>query len=103
MGVHLYFRSRHPVEADLVDALEAELHRGWEGSPWILCEPPHLYPQEPDGRLIGAAKLNLHPDPEELAEAGPSSADDHDLRQLTRVLCQLSSAFCITWDLDIDG
>jgi hypothetical protein len=70
--------------------------------PWLLCEPPHFLPYEADGRLRGRTKLNLHPSPDELAEALAVEAERNDLQELIHRLCECSSRHSLTWELRVE-
>ena len=103
MGVCLYFKSLRPVAEDVEEALRTELRQAESSQPWVLCEPPHFYETEEDGRLRGGSKLNLHPEADELAEAAGAPTGHNDLQALVQRLSDWSERHGITWLLDIDG
>jgi hypothetical protein len=103
MGVCLYFRTRGPINPTAEQAIRADVSHVGPGQSWILCEPPHFYPPEGDGILLGGTKLNLHPWPDEYREAMADPPERNDLDVLLAALTDWSARFELTWDLDIDG
>ncbi len=102
MGVCLYFTSTAAVDPGADEAIRADLRQSGNGQPWVLCEPPHFYPTDADGKLRGRTKLNLHPWPDEQAEAANVPAERNDLQELLRFLCASSERHQIAWELSID-
>jgi hypothetical protein len=103
MGVCLYFTSVGPVAPEVETAIRAELQRCRSDQPWVLCEPPHFYPTDQDGRLRGGSKLTLHPWPDEWAEAAQNRGERTDLEELLRRLCVWSGRYELSWELEIEG
>jgi hypothetical protein len=103
MGVCLYFTSAEAVDPQVEQAICADAEGGSRDQPWVLCEPPHFYPIEDDGRLRGGSKLNLHPHPDEFAEAEEVEVMRNDLQELIHRLCEWSWRHSLTWELTVEG
>lgn len=108
MGVSLSFSSVEPVAPEVEQIVRAEVGAAWGAQPWVLCEPPHLYPGMGDGVLRGGSKLNLHPWVDEverarLEVASSPGVECDDVQALLRRLCEWSARFDLTWELSLDG
>ncbi len=103
MGVSLHFTSVEPVDLEVEEAIQREWELYRSDRRWVLCEPPHFYPTEPDGRLRGASKLNLHPWADEWETASQIPVERNDLQELLRLLCAWSSQFSLSWELEVEG
>jgi hypothetical protein len=103
MGVCLYFTSVEPVDPEVEEALQAEWRSARSEQPWVLCEPPHFYPLEEDGRLRGGSKLNLHPWADEWEAASRAPVERNDLQELLHRLCDWSARYGVTWELEVEG
>ncbi len=103
MGVCLYFKSVERVAPEVEEAIRADMRGPQEPQPWVVCEPPHLYPTEAEGRLRGGSKLSLHPWADEWAEAAQMPTERSDLQELLHRLSVWSAQHGITWELEVEG
>jgi hypothetical protein len=55
MGVRIDYTSAEAATPEVRAAIRADLPQSRGDQSWLLCEPPHFYPTEGDGKLRGAA------------------------------------------------
>jgi len=103
MGVHLYFTSVEKVLPEAAEAIREDSRAGSADQPWVLCEPPHFYPEDEDGRMRGGSKLNLHPWADEWEQAAQHQPERNDLQELLHRLCAWSADYQVDWELSVDG
>lgn len=102
MGFSVYYRSTRPVTPAQADALARAAEALCHGRTWLGCEPVGFFPDQGDGHLSGASKPNFLPHPADAASAARSGLPDGTTRDLLEVLCQLSRAHGIDWEVSHD-
>jgi hypothetical protein len=102
MGFSVYYRSTRPVAPDEADAIKRAAARLCRDRSWLGCEPVGFFPGRADGHLFGRSKPNFQPHPDDAASAARSGLPDGTTRDLLDVLCQLSRAHRIDWEVSHD-
>lgn len=103
MGLCLNYTTTEAVTLDVQDAIRADLAQPGSDHAWMLCEPPHFYTIEGDGKLRGGSRLLLHPSDRAWDEADRDHQERNELQGLLHWLCNWSEAYDLIWDLSVEG
>lgn len=101
MGFTVYYRSTRPLDPAESAAIREAAHAAIAGRTWLHCEPVHFFPSE-DGHLRGGSKPNFLPHPLDAAAAAQSNLPDGTTRDLLDILCKLSRAYAVDWEISHD-
>src|SRR5437016_5928350 len=102
MGFSIYYRSTKRVDPATTAAIRNSADDLIEGRTWLSCEPVGFFQDQPDGHLFGGSKPNFQPDPDDAASAEQEDLPDGTVRDLLDILCELSRAFEVDWELSHD-
>ena len=103
MAVRIDYTSTEATTPEVCDAIRVDLEHSQSDHSWILCEPPHFYPTEGDGKLRGSSKLILHPSEDEWEVGDRDHQERNELQELLRWLCRWSEEHDLIWELSVAG
>jgi hypothetical protein len=101
MGFTIYYRSTRPVSPAEAQAVEQSTRAACRGRTWLSCEPVHFFGGD-DGHLLGGSKPNFQPHPDDVAAAAREGLPDGTARDMLDILCRLSRAHGIDWEITHD-
>jgi hypothetical protein len=101
LGFAVSYRSTKPVEPSKFTRVQSVISKSVRGRTWLSSEPAWVMHQD-DGHLIGASKPNMQPDPDDAAAARSESLPDGTIADVVQILCDISQAEGIDWELSHD-
>jgi hypothetical protein len=101
LGFSVSYRSTKPIEPSKAARIRAAIDKAVHGRTWLTSEPAWVTQQD-DGHLIGASKPNFQPHPDDVAAAKIEDGPDGTIADVVQILCDVSQAEGIDWELRHD-
>jgi hypothetical protein len=102
LGFAVSYRSTKPVEPSQCARIQAAIKEASRGKTWLLSEAVWVARQA-DGHLWGASKPNFQPHPDDVAAATMENLPDATISDVVQILCDISRAEGVDWEVSHDG